>query len=253
MYAYNNVNIIDGDIEMIRDMTNKLLSKGIKINDIMFTCKNKFHHETIDGIDFTIVDTNYQHDINMIVKSLIYSDNKKWHIGDRVITGFNIGYIVDIIDNKLVVQFNDGEELFEDDSQKISLAFCVGASKLQGSEYPYIVGYMNEYDNVSIIDNRYKHNIFIRHTKKCYLIISNYKNPPSDTIFLLIHNFNLIDDILNIIKRNYLSIYFQDIYNYFIMDNQYKIESNLYKKFRFWFKLNNCFCYIKNGEKIKFG
>ena len=167
--------IIDGKLDTCKKMISGLKNKGI--DDSLITILSPYNKDIPELIN--------SHQNNYLRNSKIMSfENKKYHIGDRVMQNKNLyndkfeimngeeGIIIDMSTDGLIVEFNDIKKLkylwkinklyhtsneYEEDVNNRDLiiddlthSFAKTVHKSQGSEYEYVILYIPDNSNMFI-------------------------------------------------------------------------------------------------------
>lgn len=146
--------VIEGSLEDVFSFIRELKNSGVKAKDIIILtpydgCNrtvNKEYIETINKEFQNIYDIGNKYVIDdKGIKFMIF--DQVMHIGndlDNNISHGEIGTISDIIDDKIIVNFNGKYYDFFINSKNLRHAFCIALFRSQGLEWPYTITIISE-------------------------------------------------------------------------------------------------------------
>ncbi len=203
-------NIVEGNLESVLLIVKGYYEAGIPAKEVKIICPyNDYQNVKI----LKLLNDEYQSIYNGGQKGVIDSFGRTFKVNDRVLLQKNLhdykifngseGIVKFINATSIAVQFGDQEHSFrlhsskEDDEfsltvNKLSHAYAITVDKSQGSQYPYIIGYIpNDYDSSFINKNRL-YTLITRASKMVWLVcgskrilfnaLKRNEDPPHDNL-----------------------------------------------------------------------
>lgn len=154
-----NFKIIPGDLDVVKSLIEVLINSGIESSKIVIISPY--------NRDLEVLNQNCSNLYNEVNRFIVDAREKKWRIGDRVMTTqnnykYNLmngteGIIIDIENDTITVKYKENSHKYstnaileEDDgskelnTQQLILSFAVSTHRYQGSESDYVIGYIPE-------------------------------------------------------------------------------------------------------------